>query len=36
MARPRADRLGIGITLIVLFGALTVTYTKIAGIPIGF
>jgi len=36
MVRPRADRLGIGITLFVLFGALGVVYTKIVGIPIGF
>jgi len=36
MARPRADRLGIGITLFILAGALGVVYTKIVGIPIGF
>jgi len=31
-----ADRLGIGITLVVLFGALAVTYAKLQGINIGF
>lgn len=35
-SRPKADNLGIGITLVILAGALGVVYTKIMGIPIGF
>jgi hypothetical protein len=31
-----ADRLGIGITLAVLFGALVVVFTRVQGIDIGF
>ncbi len=32
----KADRLGIGITLVVLTVALGVTYAKLTGINIGF
>jgi len=31
-----ADRFGIGITLVVLFGALAFVFTRVQGIDIGF